>query len=47
MTTKEKVDVVLSHNKAREETNKQLGIKEPENTTIKKIAELETKIKDQ
>lgn len=47
MTTKEKVDVVLSHNKAREETNKRLGIKEPENTTIKKIAELETKIKDQ
>lgn len=47
MTTKEKVDVVLSHNKAHEETNKQLGIKEPENTTIKKIAELETKIKDQ
>lgn len=47
MTTKEKVEVVLSHNKAREETNKRLGIKEPQDTTIKKIAELETKIKDQ
>ena len=47
MTTQEKVAVVLSHNKAREETNKRLGIKESENTTIKKIAELETKIKDQ
>ena len=47
MTTKEKVDVVLNHNKAREETNKRLGIKEPQDTTIKKIAELETKIKDQ
>lgn len=47
MTTKEKVAVILNHNKAREETNKRLGIKEPQDTTIKKIAELETKIKDQ
>lgn len=47
MTTKEKVAVILNHNKAREETNKRLGIKEPQDTNIKKIAELETKIKDQ